>query len=572
MTERLGDHLVRSGVVDRDTVETVAAGLARIGMHLGDALVREAGLEERDVYRALAETHGLELATAEQLMEHALPDLAERVSRRFLDHERVLPVTYEDEGVLVASSNPDAPINEVAAALGLAKAKLVLLTPTDWRRLRTAIDLTRYQPETAAETPATKEAIDLLAAAAQAPAEMVALFNAMMLDAIGERASDIHIERYDDDVRVRIRVDGDLHDVDHYRLTPTQMLGVLNVLKVKSNLDIAERRLPQGGRFSTTAGGQRFDLRVQTQPSMHGEHAVIRLLPQDAKLLTIEDLGYNPEVARQYRRLIDSPQGMVLVVGPTGSGKSTTLYAGLQILANDETRKVITVEDPIEYAIDRIQQSQARPDIGFGFPEAMRAFVREDPDVILVGEIRDPHTALEAIRASQTGHLVLSTLHCNDTVDAVQRLIDLGMHPNSIASELLAVVAQRLAKRICTRCRVVDPAPDRELLAEIFPGGAPADFKTFKGQGCARCGGRGTHGRIAVAELLPASVRLRRGIAHRLTVDELRAEAIATGLIPLRDSALQLVGSGVISLDELEEMLPPEMLAPSAPAAVPLPK
>jgi type IV pilus assembly protein PilB len=277
------------------------------------------------------------------------------------------------------------------------------------------------------------------------------------------------------------------------------------------------------------------------------------------KLLTIEDLGFLPDVAAEYRRLLDHPSGLVLVVGPTGSGKSTTLYAGLQILARDATRKVITVEDPIEYAIENVQQTQVRPEIGFAFADAMRSFVRQDPDVILVGEIRDPETALEAIRASQTGHLVLATLHCNDTTDAVQRLIDLGMHPNSIASELLAVMSQRLARRLCEACRRPWD-PDPALLREIFPAGEAGRF--FRGSGCGRCGNRGTLGRVAVLEFLKTSGAVREAISRRPTVGELRRLALSSGLLPLRDCALHLARHGLIALEELPGMLSRERLAP----------
>jgi type IV pilus assembly protein PilB len=293
---------------------------------------------------------------------------------------------------------------------------------------------------------------------------------------------------------------------------------------------------------------------------MHGEHAVIRLLPQDTGVLTIEELGLPRPIAAAYERLLDSPAGLVLVVGPTGSGKSTTLYAGLQVLARDRTRKVITVEDPIEYALDGVQQTQVNPAVGFGFAGAMRAFVRQDPDVILVGEIRDGETALEALRASQTGHLVLSTLHCNDTVDAVQRLLDLGMHPNSIASELIAVFSQRLAKRICPHCRV-PASPDPARLAEVYGDAPPEGAAFFRGEGCVRCGGLGTHGRIAVVEHLPVGPDMRRAIAHRLPLDELRQVARASGLAPLRSQALALVHAGKITFESLPEMLTPEMLA-----------
>jgi type IV pilus assembly protein PilB len=251
-------------------------------------------------------------------------------------------------------------------------------------------------------------------------------------------------------------------------------------------------------------------------------------------------------------------------VGPTGSGKSTTLYAGLQALAKDATRKVLSIEDPIEYAVAGVQQTQTRPEVGFHFAQAMRAFVREDPDVILVGEIRDGETALEAIRASQTGHVVLSTLHCNDSTDAVQRLVDLGMHPNSIGSELLAVVAQRLAKRICESCRV-ETSADKELLRELFPAGSPPDLRCFTGRGCGRCGGHGTHGRIAVIEWLRASSAIRRAISRRLPVDELRDAALGAGLVTMRRSALELVRGGVISLGELRWVLSADRMAPERP-------
>jgi type IV pilus assembly protein PilB len=385
----------------------------------------------------------------------------------------------------------------------------------------------------------------------------------MLLEAISERASDIHLERYGDRIRVRLRIDGDLRDVGRYRLTPADLMGIVNVVKIRANLDITERRLPQGGRIRVKAKDQTFDLRVQVQPSLYGEHVVIRLLPQNVKLLTVEDLGFDGALAASYRRLLGQPAGLVLVVGPTGSGKTTTLYAGLQILASDPTRKVITVEDPIEYAIEGVQQTAVRPEIGFSFADAMRSFVRQDPDVILVGEIRDSETALEAIRASQTGHLVLSTLHCNDATDAVQRLIDLQMHANSIASELLAVMSQRLAKRICEGCRRED-APDPELLKAVFPKGPPAGFKSFKGAGCTRCGGHGTWGRIACVEFLGANPELRAAIARRPTVEELRGLALRIHFTPLRESALALVRRGAISLSELPFMIPWERLGPEA--------
>lgn len=288
---------------------------------------------------------------------------------------------------------------------------------------------------------------------------------------------------------------------------------------------------------------------------------VIRLLPQNSPLISIDSLGLAPIIAAHYRRLLNNPAGLVLVAGPTGSGKSITLNAGLQMLAKDTSRKVITVEDPIEYSIDDIQQTRVRPEIGFSFADAMRSFVRQDPDVILVGEIRDHETALEAIRASQTGHIVLSTLHCNDAIDAVQRLFDLDVHPNSLASELLAVIAQRLAKRICEHCKV-EAESDPAILKELFPRDIPKYFKSFRGKGCERCHGSGTHGRVAVIEYLQLNAELRDSISRRVPMGELRSQALDSGLVTMRDSALDHVVQGNIPLTELPRILPEERMAP----------
>ncbi|TNE77279.1 MAG: type II/IV secretion system protein, partial [Gammaproteobacteria bacterium] len=391
----------------------------------------------------------------------------------------------------------------------------------------------------------------------------VSLFEALLLDAVAERASDLHIEQYQKHVRIRLRVDGELRDLPHYDISPAELRGLINVIKLRAELNIAERRLPQGGRSRLRVGDSLFDLRIQVQPSLHAEHVVIRLLPQNSAMISIDKLGLSQQLAGHYRRLLRNPAGLVLVTGPTGSGKSTTLYAGLQLLADDGTRKVITVEDPIEYSIDKIQQTRVRPEIGFSFADAMRSFVRQDPDVILVGEIRDHETALEAIRASQTGHVVLSTLHCNDAVDAMQRLFDLNVHPNSLASELLAVISQRLAKRICHHCRV-EAKPEAEILQEVFPDGTPDSFRCYTGKGCEHCNDTGTHGRVAVVEYLQLNTELRNAIARRIPVGELRKLALDCGLVTMRDSALDHVIQGNIPLSELPRILPAERMAPEA--------
>ncbi len=557
---RLGDILVDLGALPRPAVEEFARESG--GRKIGETLHDRADVGEAEVFRALALQRGIRFGTFEALVKDLDLECVRSVTRAFAEHNRILPLARKGDRLVLGVANPSAEVGELSKMFHPARPELVLVTPADFTRLLKAADLKAggQQVEYVAEK--AKPVEDVLARRAEdLDARFVSLFDSILIDAISARASDVHLERYDDRVRVRLRVDGDLHNLDRYALTVRELAGVVNVIKIRADIDIAEHRLPQGGRIRLNAGAHAFDLRVQTQPTLHGEHVVIRLLPQDVKLLSVEDLGFRASVAKEYRRLLDAPNGLVLVVGPTGSGKTTTLYAGLQILARDATRKVITAEDPIEYSIDDIQQTQVRPEIGFAFADAMRSFVRQDPDVILVGEIRDAETALEAIRASQTGHLVFSTLHCNDAIDAVQRLFDLGMHANSISSELLAVIAQRLAKRLCDACRVPD-SPDPELLAEVFPKGPPKDFKPMRGSGCPRCHGYGTKGRIAVIEFLRANARIRKAIARRPAVDELRDLALDAGLSTMRDNFLELVNRGLVAFSEIPMILPPERLAP----------
>ena len=562
-SKKIGPELVRTGLVTPADVEAAAVEAARSHHRIGEILINRGVLEERDFYRALAEAHDLEFRLSEQLLKEIDPTVASRIPKRFQEFNSVIPIRVQDGHLLVATSNVDADVSAIGAAVKVKQVERVVVTPTDLRRLHTALSLDQAGQaarEAEAEAKPKEQATDLMSDSA-ATEEAQRVLDGMLLDAITERASDVHVEVYRGRTRVRIRVDGDLRDLSYYQLTEMQRLALVNVIKVRSGLDIAEHRLPQSGRFVTRSGNLGFDIRTQTQPCLHGEHVVMRLLPQDSKIVGIADLGFPQRIADTYRRLVDSPGGLILVVGPTGSGKSTTLYAALQVLAADQSRKVITIEDPIEYAIDGIQQTQVRADIGLDFASAMRAFVREDPDVILIGEIRDAETALEALRASQTGHLVISTLHCNEAVDAVQRLKDLGMMSNSIGSELLAIFSQRLVRRICENCKAPH-TPAEALVKEVFPEGVPEGMTFYKGKGCDHCRGSGAHGRIAAVEFLPASAELRMAISRRVSVDELRLHGLRAGLLTLREHALQLVREGIVALEELPTLLPPDRLGP----------
>lgn len=562
---RTDQILIDLGYVDETALKS-ATELASSRQDSVISVVRDRlGVDDVDFYRTLAGQHEMDFVGAEEVLGRMDSELFHRFSRTFLDNQRLLPVAQDDNTLTVVTDNPDLSRETLTGLSGLGQVHCMLTTPTDFRRIWSALELTDRSeqmlswPEPAAATSAKE---DLLEHSKNKISHyLVSIYEAILLDAVSANASDVHVERYGERVRIRIRADGELRDLTHYKLTPRDHAGLINVIKVRAEINIAERRLPQGGRSQMQVGTTNYDLRVQIQPSLHGEHAVIRLLSQTGRALGLDELGMAPDVTQNYRRLLDNPAGLVLVVGPTGSGKSTTLYAGLQTLADDGRRKVITVEDPIEYSIDNIQQTRTRSDIGFGFADAMRSFVRQDPDIILVGEIRDRETAREAIRASQTGHLVLSTLHSNDAVDALQRMYDLDVLPNSMASELLAVIAQRLAKRICPNCREqVEPDPD--ILAELFPEQIPGGFRCFEGKGCVDCGGRGTRGRIAVVEYLHVNDDLRDLISSQPAVGEMRWRALDSGLITMRDSALDHVVAGVIPMSELPRLLPRDRMAP----------
>lgn len=558
------ETLIDLGLVTEQIVETARVEAKQLNKPVLHSILRHVDIDNINTYRTLAQRLGIRFADADTLFKSLDKVFFQSFSRTFLDRHRLLPVCRDDGNAVIASDDPDIDPTLLEQILPGTRIDRVLVTSNDFRRLWSVLNISGksngyLQPPAQA---LAGEHEDFAAELDNTVSPyLVAIYEAILLDAVSEKASDVHIERYQQRVRIRLRVDGDLYDLDHYQLTPAELAGLINVIKTRAQLDIAEHRLPQGGRSRLKVGDTRYDLRIQTQPALYGEHAVIRLLPQRGHAMHLSDLGLSPVITQRYRRLLDNPSGLVLIVGPTGSGKTTTLSAGLQELADNGHRKVITVEDPIEYAIDNIQQTRVRTNIGFSFAQAMRSFVRQDPDVILVGEIRDGETALEAVRASQTGHLVLSTLHCNDAVDAIQRLFDLGLHRNSLASELLAIMAQRLAKRICPDCKT-PTTPDPHILRELFPQQVPANFRCFAGAGCAQCSGRGTRGRIAVIEFLHVNAELRDIISRQPALGELRWRALDAGLITMRDSALELVLQGVIPLSELPRILPEERLAP----------
>ena len=573
----LADVLSLLDLVDAPVLEQ-AKRLGGDGPHLASYLRDRGLLGEVDLCFAHALLHGLGHASVEHLMEELDLEIVRSMPRVFLQHQGLLPLRATEDRIVLALTDPTVDLTEIGHAFQPRRLAPYLVGDSDYRRLWNSIDLLEQhagssrggdsEDAEASDAAGTLTLVEVEGEAAVdgrgAESQASALhFESLIIDAIARRASDIHLEFARNGTRIRLRIDGVLVPYEVMQLAPAELLRLVNVFKIHAAMDISERRLPQGGSTRVRLNKTLFDLRVQTQPSMFGENAVVRILPQDMRVQSVEELGFPQAAAHSYSRLLRDPNGLVLVVGPTGSGKSTTLYAGLQLLAEDGERKIVTVEDPIEYCLTRVQQSQVNVAAGFRFSDAIRSFLRQDPDVMLVGEIRDSETAQEALRASQTGHLVLSTLHCNEATDAPQRLADLGQDVPSIASELRAVLAQRLARRICKSCRA-DAAPDRELLGLVFPAGVPDGWRSWYGRGCARCHGTGVHGRISVIEFLRFDERLREAFLRGATGGELRALAQGGDFVGMRERALELVANGIVALADLPRFLPLHRLCPES--------
>jgi type IV pilus assembly protein PilB len=390
---------------------------------------------------------------------------------------------------------------------------------------------------------------DLSALAAGEEAPIISLVNLMIIRAVKEKASDIHIESFGDEtLQVRYRIDGILHNV---MSLPRQLrLAVISRIKIMSDLDIAERRLPQDGRIQVNIGERTINIRVSILPTVNGEGAVLRILDPTSILLELNSLGFSQDIVPKFTSLIKNPNGIILVTGPTGSGKSTTLYTTLNIL-NSTEKKIMTIEDPVEYRLKGINQVQAKPKIGLTFAAGLRSFLRQDPDIMLVGEIRDKETAEIAVQAALTGHLVLSTLHTNDAPSSVIRLIDMGIEPFLISSSVIGVIAQRLVRRICPRCK--KEAKLTSDLAKILEEYNMDSKKIIlnKGEGCPYCKETGYKGRIAIFELMIITDTIRDLISSNITSGKLRETALKEGMCQLKEDGLKKVCEGVTTIDEV---------------------
>ncbi|MGI8917047.1 MAG: type IV-A pilus assembly ATPase PilB [Pyrinomonadaceae bacterium] len=383
-------------------------------------------------------------------------------------------------------------------------------------------------------------------------APVVRLVNVLLVDALRRGASDIHVEPYEKELRIRFRIDGVLYDVMHPPLKLRDAL--ISRVKIMSKLDISEKRLPQDGRIKikvkVDARSRELDFRVSTLPTLFGEKVVLRLLDKENLMLDMHKLGFEPESLTKFRRNISKPYGMVLVTGPTGSGKTNTLYSALQSLNTIQTN-IMTAEDPVEFNLMGINQVQMKEQIGLNFAAALRAFLRQDPNIVLVGEIRDFETAEIAIKAALTGHLVLSTLHTNDAPSTISRLMNMGIEPFLVATSVNLIQAQRLIRRICKDCKREESMPPEALIEVGFSADEASQLKTFKGKGCSTCNNTGYKGRIGLYEVMEVSDEIRELILIGASALELRKKAIDDGMITLRESGLHKIRNGLTTLEEV---------------------
>src|SRR5919106_1086499 len=530
----------------RDTAQQRGRSLGRVLIELG--YVTEAGL-----VAILAEQLGLEfidLADA-SLDASAIALVPEATARR----HSCIPVRFEDDKLVLAMADP-ANVVAVDDIRALTKRDVVTVVATKvdvqsaisrYYRLDSAAE--SLAEEAAAATDAEQKSLEEAVGSAGAEdAPIIKLVNLLITQAVNDRASDIHIEPQERDVLVRYRVDGVLHEVR--RPPKSVQAGITSRLKIMADVNIAERRLPQDGRISLTVQGKQIDIRMATLPTVHGEKIVMRILDKSSVLLRLSDLGFLPGNYERFEKSFVKPYGEILVTGPTGSGKSTTLYATLNIL-NKPDRNIITVEDPVEYRLPGVNQVQTHPKAGLTFASALRSILRADPDVVLIGEIRDRETAQISTEAALTGHLVLSTLHTNDAPSALTRLVEMGSEPYLVSSALDCVLAQRLARRLCDKCKEPYEPTEQELTAARFPIRDGQIPQLFKAVGCSACGSTGYKGRLALHEVMPVTEEIEVLCVERASSETIKKVALEQGMLTLRDDGMEKVRSGVSSIEEI---------------------
>jgi general secretion pathway protein E/type IV pilus assembly protein PilB len=548
-------RMQQAGLLDEPAARRVE-GLVAEGKPLDEALLAAGGLPEDQVLRYLSEEFHVPYVDLEQHPPEK--EFLTQFPARILLAHGLLPLGQEDGVVTVASNRlfDTGGLDELRLATGL-EFRVALAPSAEINRcikgllgvgadtLQSLVSEAEVEGVQVVDHEADDD-MDLSAAAEDA--SIIKFVNQVLAEAIERRATDVHFEPFEDALRVRYRVDGVLQEANIPPEVRQFHPAIVSRLKILSHLDIAEKRLPQDGRIRLKVAGREVDVRVSVIPMLHGEAVVLRLLDRGEMLLGLEHLGMAERDRAIFERLLAIPHGIILVTGPTGSGKTTTLYAGLSRI-NDVTRKIVTIEDPIEYHLRGINQIQVSGKAGLSFARGLRSILRHDPDVILVGEIRDRETAEIAVQASLTGHLVFSTLHTNDAPGALTRLVDMGIEPYLVASSLEAVLAQRLVRLICTHCKESLPPEDVASLRAQFGDDTPPVLHW--GRGCRECQGTGYHGRTGIFETMLVTAEVRAMILERASLGEIRRAAVKQGMRSLRQDGWRLVRSGRTTVEEV---------------------
>jgi type IV pilus assembly protein PilB len=559
---RIGQIFIDLKFITKDQLETLLEEQhKRPGELIGKIAESLGMITDEQLAQALAEQLGMTAVTLSELV--IAPEVLAYITEPMAQLYRICPVAFRDNTLTIAMCDPQklSILDELRNFLGydiravVATEKDVLAALDRYYSSSESVESIISDMEGDADFNKQLESIGREGAFDLTKAEEIAdsapvrkLLNMVMLLAIKDHASDLHFEPFEDEFKIRIKADGVLYEM----VPPPQHLAfaITTRIKVMANLDIAERRLPQDGRIELTVGGHPIDLRVSVLPTMFGESVVMRVLDRTVVNLDLETVGMNPETLRDFRQVINKPNGIILVTGPTGSGKTTTLYSALSEL-NHITDKLITTEDPVEYDIDGIVQVPIDATIGNTFAQCLRAILRQDPDKILVGEIRDPETAEIAVQASLTGHTVFSTLHTNDAPGTVTRLRDMGVPPFLITATVEAILAQRLVRRICTKCKE-ETRPTTDMLADLQMTGQDIAGKRFyRGRGCEHCNNTGYRARVGLFELMVMNDELREMIMRNASTDELRDRARSYGMVTLRDAGMEAVYKGLTTVEEV---------------------
>jgi type IV pilus assembly protein PilB len=546
---RLGEVLLGSGLVTEDQLMLALAEQKRSGERLGRILVDKRVLTEQQLTRILAQQFGTEFV---DLDDRNLDYTATRLVREsFSRRHKALAIGWEDDRLVVAMTNPADvfAVDDIRSMTG-QEVKPVMVEGAQLQRAIDKVWSTKAE-DIMKLVETSQDELDGPLVQVRDDAEdapVVQFVNELITRAVHEGASDIHLEPAETELRIRFRIDGVMQDV--MRVPRSIQASVVSRLKIMGDIDIAERRLPQDGRVSLPLEGRRVDFRLVTLPTAQGEALVIRVLDRKSGLVGLDELGFLPEVRARYEAAYRRPWGAILVTGPTGSGKSTTLYATLAEV-NDAQRSIITVEDPVEYRMAGVKQVQVNRKAGLTFANALRSILRADPDILLIGEIRDRETATIAVESALTGHLVLSTLHTNDAASTPARLLDMGVEPFLVTSAVTGVLAQRLARRLCEKCREPCKPTDEELLSAGWDTEASTEATFYRAVGCGACNRTGYRGRFAVHEVMPMSEAVAHLVLQSAPVDVVRAQARSEGMLSLREDGLRKVAQGITSLEEL---------------------